>query len=367
MHNAIIDKLYDEYIAKGFISEDRIFEFVQSENIPLVEIEHICDQLLSRGVIIAEEINENQTDEAGFDQSQSDYDLVYEEILSIDGDLLTLIDYARNVKPPQRKEFDSLIAQAQSGNSYAKNRIFEMYMRVALKIALQYCKRYPLSLSDTIQDALLGLYTAIDRYDYGRHGPFSTYFPFWVRNILQRNVYWSQIPFSVPAHFSDKLFTVYELKEQHDCAICEDYRVCPNLVNEISKALDIENKEALLLLKCFDDTLSIEELEERENDPRFEDNQRDFILSDKGEFAERMNEEYHKARLEQTVYETIITKLTERQAKVIILRFGLDDGTPRTLEEVARVFNLTRERIRQIEGKAIRKLKHLGLQHLLSR
>ena len=299
--------------------------------------------------------------------SSTDYDVIYTEILSIDEELSPLIDYVKQIKPPQRREFDSLIESAQEGNSFAKNRIFEMYMRVAIRIALQYCKHYPLSLSDTIQDALLGLHTAIDRYDNERHGPFLTYFPFWVRNTLQRNAYWSRIPFSVPAHLSDKLFTVYDLKEQHCCELCKDERVCPNLVNEISIALNVDNKESLTLIKCFDETLSIEELLECENDPRIDDMQQEYVLSDRGEFAERMDEEHHKARMEQTVYDTIVTKLSERQAKVIVLRYGLEDGITRTLEEVAQSFNLTRERIRQIEAKALRKLKHCGLQRLTSK
>ena len=367
MQKTIVEKLYNEYIANGFITEDRVLESVQNEGIPLAEFEHVCDQLLSRGVIITEEINEEQKDEEDNDYSQIDYDSIYEEILSIDGDLLSLINYVRNVRPPQRREFEALIVQAQSGNSYAKKRIFEMYMRVAIKIAFQFCKRYPLSLSDTIQDALLGLFTAIDRYNKGRHGPFSSYFPFWVRNNLQRNVYWSQIPFSIPAHLSDKLYTVYDLKEQHYCSKCGDYQHCPNLVTEISKALDISDQEALKILKCFDVTFSIEELEEYENDPQFDNQQQGYILSDDGEFAERMCEEHHKELIEQVVYRTIITKLPERQANVIISRFGLVDGTPHTLGEIAKSLNLTRERIRQIEAKAIRKLKQLGLQRILSK
>ena len=178
MHEALVEKLYNEYIANGFISEDKIFDVLQKDGVPLFDIEYICDQLLGRGAIILEENSKagDDIEDESDDRTQNDYEMVYSEIVELDNGLSEIVEYMRNVRIPQRREWQNLLPQAQNGNIYARNRVFEMYMRVVAKIALQYANRYNLPIADTMQDGFIGLLVAIDKFEYGRQDHFTTYF-----------------------------------------------------------------------------------------------------------------------------------------------------------------------------------------------
>ncbi len=355
MHDAIVEKLYSEYIANGFISEDRVFDIVQAEGVPLFDIEYICDQLLARGVIIRDENNSDDDEEIELnDQTQTDYRTVYTEITNLDEGLNDLVEYIKSIQPPQRREWQNLLPQAQSGNMFARNRIFEMYMRVAAKIALQYSKRYYLPIADTLQDALYGLLLSIDKFEYGKQDHFTTYFPFWIRQVILREAQTPWANFYFPAHFKDSVFEVFEIDSAHSCSKCNWSEPCPGLINEIEHKIPCDNNQAKALWLFTRPSLCLEEIiaDEIEND---HDNE-EVPLSDKGEFEQRLVEANETNQVSYII-KSRLKHLTEREAKVINLRYGLLDGNARTLEEVGNEINVTRERVRQIEQKALRKLK----------
>ena len=352
MHEAIVEKLYNEYIANGFISEDKVFDVLQKEGLPLYGVEFVCEQLLARGVIILEEVSEkDDIDDEPFDQTQTDYKIVFSKIIEMDEGLHDLVDYMRNVKPPKRREWQNLLPQAQSGNRYARNRLFEMYMRVAAKIALHYAIRYDLSLADTIQDAFSGLIIAIDKFEYGKQDHFTTYFPFWIRQLILREEPVTNPTIYVPVHIKEKLFAIVDVKKSHICEKCEKYRICPNLIDEIKNVLNCNQKEALSLFDLLTPFYSLEDLVEIEYD-----NKKVGLISDNGQQVEEIIE-----KLETMNQQAFVNKkmelLTEKESLIIRLRYGINGTEPMTLEEIGKRLNVTRERIRQIEQRATRKLK----------
>ena len=361
MHEAIVEKLYNEYIANGFISEDKVFDTLQKESIPLFDIEYVCDRLLDRGAIILEE-NDEADDEAGDEQTdltQTDYRAVYSEIIERDKGLCDIVEYMRNVQPPQRREWQNLLPQAQNGNLYARNRVFEMYMRVAAKIALQYANRYGLPLADTMQDGFYGLFIAIDKFEYGRQDHFTTYFPFWVRQRIMREAQIKDVPFCIPVHVKDRLFVISDLKKSHSCPECYKNTACQNLILEITKAFGCDENEAKRLYSLTQPYQSIEHLLDMlDADDEISigqgfydctylsyDEEDDIIDKIDADKLHRLLNEYLKT-------------LSTKEEKVLKLRYGLDDGKAKTLEEVGNQLSVTRERIRQIEEKAFRKLRH---------
>lgn len=361
MHEAIVEKLYNEYIANGFISEDKVFDTLQKDGLPLFDIEYICDQLLTRGVIILEK-NDEEDDESEdelADLSQSDYKAVYSEIVELDEGLYDIVKYIGNVLPPQRREWQNLLPQAQNGNIYARNRVFEMYMRVVAKIALQYAKRYELPIADTMQDGFCGLSIAIDKFEYGKQDHFTTYFPFWVRQNIMREAQIKDVLLYIPVHVKDRLFAICDLEKSHNCPECYKNMLCKNLITEISSSLGCDENEAKKLYRLTQPFKSTDYLLDllydgneisTENDY---ENCRNLFYVEENDIIERIDTE----RLHYLLNDCLRT-LSGKEEIVLRLRFGLNDGKDKTLEEVGKDLSVTRERIRQIEAKAFRKLRH---------
>ena len=181
--DAIISELYNRYQANGFITEDEALACFVAYQIPLTLIDSITDHLLSIGVII--KINDSQDDyeEEINDRTRTDYEAIFLEVLQISPGLTVLVDYIKNVKPPQHREWHILIPQAQNGNQYARDRLFDMYLRVVVKIALKYHKESGYEIDDIIQVGGMGLLRAIRAYDFSKHGSFVSYMPLWIASV----------------------------------------------------------------------------------------------------------------------------------------------------------------------------------------
>lgn len=354
MHDVLAEKLYKNYTMHGFISEQEIFKAVQENNIPLFELEYICDQLLSKGVVIRNIDEDDGDSENDYDRSSTDYEAIYNTVCDIEPSLCSFISYVQSIQPPQNKEWRNLLPKAQNGNLYARNRIFEMYMRVAVKMALSFSGRYGLPLADTIQDGMIGLYTAINKFEYGKQDIFTTYFPFWIRQNIMREAATRNPTVYIPVHVKDRVFSIYDIEVQHSCEMCENHEICPMLISEIAQALDCEYEEALRLYKYIIPFESVEELLEKNQE----------MLSDKGIVAVNIDNSIIYQYIRNDVLKVIST-LTEKEKFVVCERYGLIDEDPKTLESIGNIMCVTRERIRQIEAKAIRKLqRNLRIQEI---
>ena len=344
---SVVTELYNRYQANGFITEDEALACFVASSIPLSEIDAITEQLLNMGVLIR--YDDDTEDEEGFsDRSRLDYNKIFQEVLTIAPGLETFIEYVKGITPPQTREAQNLIPQAQSGNLFARNRLIEMYLRTVIKQALYDSKRYSLPLEDTLHEGVVGLMLAIRKFDSTKHDKFSIYASRWVRQIISRSRRLRSNPMYFPTHVLDKLFLVQEKFMAHDCIECvdSDLVVCPALVSELCQLYDYSKEDATTYIIYLQQWLYIEDI--GADSEKF---------SDCGMQDERLFESVDAA-ITSTGLEEALCSLTDREKLVIRLRFGFERGEPMTLEETGSIFGLTRERIRQIEAKALRKLRH---------
>ena len=348
--NDIIQKIYEIYKQKGYVSENSVFDFIIDACIPLDETDRVIDRLLSMGVLIQDEPIPVQTEidndeENDFDRTQLDYEEIYTRVLEIEPSLDYIINYVRQVPAPRTHEIANLMVQAKSGNEYARNRIIELMMKIAIKMALNFTERYHTDLGDTIQYAFEGLIIAYEKFEIGRQDNFTIYSPWWIRQNMDRTINICAGGIHTPAHIDEQIKQVSELMDNHYCDSCTQYDVCPNLIYEICKKVEINEKLAVTYIMFLLPNISIEELVAREEEPVGYDTNENII------------EKIHNTEKKAAV-ESVLETLTPRETKVLKLRFGLQDGIERTLEEVGAELGVTRERIRQIEAKAFRKLLH---------
>lgn len=347
--NDIIQKIYEIYKQKGYISENSVFDLIIDAGLPLDETDRVIDRLLSMGVLIQDEPVPVQSEidddeENDVDRTQLDYEEIYSRVLEIDPSLDYIIDYVRQVPAPRTHEISNLMVQAKSGNEYARNRIIELMMKIAIKMALNFTERYHTDLGDTIQYAFEGLIIAYDKFEIGRQDNFTTYAPWWIRQNIDRTI---DICAGIhtPVHVDEQIKQVSELIDSHYCDSCTQHDVCPNLIKEICDKVEIKEDRAYTYIMFLTPSVSIEELVENEEEPADED------------AFENMMEAINAAELKEIVA-SVFETLTPKEEKIIKMRFGFEDGVERTLEEVGREFGVTRERVRQIEAKALRKLRH---------
>lgn len=346
--NDLIESIFKLYEEKGYVSVDTIVEIVDKAGISLDDIDRICDKLLGMGVIIRDDADDYSDEEdEEYDRSRVDYDALYYKVAQIEPEFRPMLDIIRQIQPPQHREWKMLIPQAQNGNEYARQRLCEMYMRTVLYLAYVIHERFDVSIADTFQDGVIGLLKAIGKFNPMQHDTFPSYFPLWARQNIFRNM-----PFSpnkdiyFPIHLQTKLYGIYDLVKRHHCDLCVTSACCPNLVKQVASALECSLNTAKQYLMYFKPCDSIERLTEEFPE----------ALSDYGISMEEYGDTIMKYELRKNIENALqILRLKERI--VLERRYGLKDGKFCTLEEVGSFMHLTRERIRQIEAKAIKKLR----------
>jgi RNA polymerase primary sigma factor len=253
-----------------------------------------------------------------------------------------LIDYLRGVRPPQWREWQTLMPQAKSGNQYAFNRIFEMYLRVIVNLSLGAYKSYGQELDDLLQEGALGLIRAINNYDFNKHGSFVSYFPMWVRQYMDRAFADKSRSIRIPVHMHEKMVKYQETIDKLEAT----NGVAPDIAL-IADEMGILPDEAEQIKNYF------YVVEPIENYLRVSDD--GFIEC---ELLDANADELSEISLCRETVMSVLDTLTKRESDVLRLRFGIDTGEEQTLEEVGTVFDVTRERIRQIEATALKKLRH---------
>jgi len=250
---AVIAELHKSYLENGFITEDEALSCFAKNNIPLSEIDSITEHILGMGVLI--HLDEYDDDEEGFsDHSKLDYDEVFDEIIALDPSLITLITYVREITPPQRREWQKLIPQMSSGNAYAFNRLFDMYLRIAVKIALRISKDGSIELDDAIQVGAMGLIRAIRQYDASSHGNIGSYLPLWIQQYIDRAVADTGLTIRLPVHVFDSVRKI----ETNDKKLSELYGRDPTL-EELAQATELPLNTLNQLINAMPTTVSLGE------------------------------------------------------------------------------------------------------------
>lgn len=242
-----------------------------------------------------------------------------------------------------QEDYEALLDLVEAGDD-AKNRIAEANLRLVVSIAKKYTGR-GLQFLDLIQEGNMGLLRAVDKFEEEKDFKFSTYATWWIRQAITRAVADQARTIRIPVHMVETINKLVRVQRQ----LVQELGREPTS-EEVAKKLDITVEKVQAIQKIAQEPISLESPVGEEEDSSLGDFVADQTTLDPYEFTA-------KAKLREEL-DTVLATLTDREERVLRLRFGLHDGRIRTLEEVGKEFGVTRERIRQIEAKALRKLKH---------
>lgn len=341
---------------KGFLTFDDIMDMSDTYSLSVSEVDQLSEALEIRGIIIYETAPVEKDVDHFEDYSRVDYEAIFEEIISLSPELEYVVKLIRKLPPPQYGEISALAMQTAAGNAYARERLILIHLRVALKIALSMAKSHQYDIIDAVSSGFVGLIIAVDKFDPDGFSAFQSYASLWIQQNINRecNPIWMEYYF--PAHYKEKMLPAYERYLDHWCGNCVPGRICENLVSEIADSLEVSFEEAneylAAAIKQTENHLYLSDC--------FEESDCEDPLPWPQELVQTDDVLFEKvaASMAKNALLDALSSLTPRQSDVIRLRTGFDDDHPLTLEEIGALYGITRERVRQIEAKALQKLSH---------
>lgn len=351
---AILKELAQEGKAKGMLTYSEIEDAFEKIDITPEQIEKIYEVLEKLGIdVVAENM---MIDDEDFDDvplpepddivetEETEIDLSIPEGVSIDDPVRMYLKEIGKVPLLTSEEEIELAKRMEQGDELAKKRLAEANLRLVVSIAKRYVGRGMLFL-DLIQEGNLGLIKAVEKFDFRKGFKFSTYATWWIRQAITRAIADQARTIRIPVHMVETINKLIRVSRQ----LLQELGRDPT-PEEIAKEMGLSEEKVRDIMKISQEPVSLETPIGEEEDSHLGD----FIPDDE---APAPAESAAFTLLKEQLIDVLDT-LTPREEKVLRLRFGLDDGRARTLEEVGREFNVTRERIRQIEAKALRKLRH---------
>lgn len=338
---AIIKDLVEKGRKKGMLSYKEINESLEEMDVEAEQIEKIYESLEQMGIEVVEDMDEDLKQIA---TNEEEIDLSLPEGINVDDHVRMYLKEIGKVPLLSTDEEIDLAQRMVEGDEEAKMRLTEANLRLVVSIAKRYVGRGMLFL-DLIQEGNLGLIKAVEKFDYSKGFKFSTYATWWIRQAITRAIADQARTIRVPVHMVETINKLIRVSRQ----LLQELGRDP-LPEEIAREMNMSIDKVREIMKIAQEPVSLETPIGEEEDSHLGD----FIPDDD---APAPSEMASFTLLKEQLMDVLDT-LTSREEKVLRLRFGLDDGRPRTLEEVGKVFDVTRERIRQIEAKALRKLRH---------
>lgn len=353
-HDVLEDK-FRELLAfankqKGILEAEKVNTLISELNLDNSQIDKIYERLEAYNIVVLNASEEEPSEEIllELDDDAEDAQLEVEALtqsysMSDDPVHLYLKEIGNYPLLTMTDEIE-LAKKITEGDEDAKRILAESNLRLVVSIAKRYVGR-GLSFLDLIQEGNLGLIKAVEKFDYTKGYKFSTYATWWIRQAITRSIADQSRTIRIPVHMSE--------------VINKTYRVSRNLLQELGRepsdqeladAMNLPIEKVREILKVSADPISLDTPIGEEDDSHLGD-----FISDESMMGPEEAASYSILKDQIT---KLLDTLTDREQRVLILRFGLKDGRSRTLEEVGKEFNVTRERIRQIEAKALRKLRH---------
>ena len=333
-----VNKIIDLGKAKGAISTTEIIDILDDVEIQPEQIEKLYDTLDEMNVVVTDDdLKEDDADAVADDPA-------YMESINIDDPVRMYLKEIGKVPLLSPDEEIELAQRMAEGDEAAKQKLAEANLRLVVSIAKRYVGRGMLFL-DLIQEGNLGLIKAVEKFDYTKGYKFSTYATWWIRQAITRAIADQARTIRIPVHMVETINKLVRVSRQMLQQLGRD-----PLPDELAQELGIPEEKVREIMKIAQEPVSLETPIGEEEDSHLGD----FIPDDD---APAPAEAAAFTLLKEQLMDVLDT-LAPREEKVLKLRFGLEDGRARTLEEVGKEFNVTRERIRQIEAKALRKLRH---------
>ncbi|MBP3906156.1 MAG: RNA polymerase sigma factor RpoD [Peptostreptococcaceae bacterium] len=354
---------------QGSLTLGEIMEAFSESELDKDQIENLYETLGNLGIEVIQKKEEKADIEIGFNPDDLDIssldvddpidddiskeenmieieqiDLTLPKGISIDDPVRMYLKEIGKIPLLKPHEEAELARRMHEGDEIAKQRLVEANLRLVVSIAKRYVGRGMLFL-DLIQEGNLGLIKAVEKFDYTKGFKFSTYATWWIRQAITRAIADQARTIRIPVHMVETINKLIRVSRQLLQELGRDPKP-----EEIAKEMDMTEEKVREIMKIAQDPVSLETPIGEEEDSHLGD----FIQDDDAPApAEAAAYSLLKEQIEE-----VLGSLNEREQKVLKLRFGLEDGRARTLEEVGKEFDVTRERIRQIEAKALRKLRH---------
>ena len=317
---------------------DQLFDFLEQSKVDIIRMDSA--QELDPDLFIEEEISLEEEEEIDVEH----LDLSVPEGVSLEDPVRMYLKEIGKIPLLSMEEEIELAKSMELGSEDARKRLAESNLRLVVSIAKRYVGR-GMQFLDLIQEGNLGLIKAVEKFDYTKGYKFSTYATWWIRQAITRSIADQARTIRIPVHMVETINRLVRTSRQ----LLQELGREPT-TEEVAARADLPVERVSEIMKMAQEPVSLETPIGEEEDSHLGDFIQDdnvMVPQDAAAFT----------LLHEQLMEVLLT-LTEREQKVLRLRFGLDDGRPRTLEEVGRQFNVTRERIRQIEAKALRKLRH---------
>lgn len=314
---------------------DRIYDFLDSQHVDVLRLD---EEEIEPDLFLEEEMEEEE------EVTADPMDLSVSDGISLADPIRMYLKEIGKIPLLSTEEEIELAKRMEKGDEEARKKLAEANLRLVVSIAKRYAGR-GMQFLDLIQEGNLGLIKAVEKFDYRKGYKFSTYATWWIRQAITRAIADQARTIRIPVHMVETINRLIRTSRQ----MVQELGREPT-PEELAKKLDMPVERVWEIKKISQDPVSLETPIGEEEDSHLGDFIQDdnvMVPADQATFT----------LLHEQLMESLET-LTEREQQVLRLRFGLDDGRPRTLEEVGRVFHVTRERIRQIEAKALRKLRH---------